>query len=161
MNELEGCCEGTVCSGYSSGLRVCKSASAEEIERHHECDKVARTPFELKPAAEIQQARVMTSVGTFEFDEVSSPYTKTGPGGCLTDARMTLRLKQQPLCNLELHASVVSGRLEVTGVFAFLQQCPGIRRSSVQAGHSELARFLKRSRSTSPSRDSPATGVAG
>lgn len=81
-NELEGCCDGTLCKTDSSGVPLCAAATPEEITAMKQCKRGAH---DLKVAEAIQ-----TAAGPVTISNVFVSELVTGPGGCLVSLKVGL-----------------------------------------------------------------------
>lgn len=132
QNDLDGCCDGTLCRPDGNGVPVCQTASAEDLALHDRCEAWVDsrgTNFDLYDSS-IEPMALSTSHGLLPLDEVGLSMFGTGPGGCLNE--FTLRLGDG-VCGLDLTGEVVDGSLTVTDASGSLLGCPDYTGSSTEA----------------------------
>jgi hypothetical protein len=129
---LGGCCPGTLCDLGPDGIRLCRAGTAEEEASARECQRAA---YSGADTLEVSAGSINTSVGSFDFSVLERGESFVGTGGCVTS--VSLRLQAPGPCTMDLAATLVNGRFQVTSVDASLASCGGY--SGAALGGSVLA----------------------
>jgi len=123
QNQLEGCCEGTVCKPGSGDVPVCQAATAEEQSAARECSRLASSS-ELQ-RLELETATLATSVGELALPEPQYAFIGVGPGGCLNSLELDLRRGDDIDCYLRIAASLDAGELVIDRLSGSIDGCEG------------------------------------
>jgi hypothetical protein len=137
QNDLEGCCEGTLCRADANGIPICQTASPEELALAARCEAQVQST-ELDDL-EVRPSTLSTSHGELTLGGVDLAIHSTGPGGCLNDFWISVGSLG---CGLDFTGAVVDGVLTVTDLSGFLDACPGFMGSATEGRVDSVAELV-------------------